>query len=238
MNVPPDVKVWIVCQPLVVIVHPVDEVLTPSLPSVAYEIITIPLHHAPPHKEDAPHQPHPPHPPVFAVPLDAGHPFNTVTPLPPHPVHHVHATFHAHIPPHPHPPYVTEAPDIEYADPLPQLPPFVELHAVPVAHAPHPPHPQVSAVHDHAHQLFHPVVQVPAVHHVLDVEAHHHQEPQFTPFAFVYVPHPHPPVAVIVEKIESQPFHHLVEDRLHGHAVPPEPTVTVYAHGVIVSAGL
>lgn len=35
VNVPLVVNVWIVCPPLVVIVHPVDDGSTPSLPSVA-----------------------------------------------------------------------------------------------------------------------------------------------------------------------------------------------------------
>ena len=41
-NVPLAVKVWIVSEPSVVIVPPVESVVIPSLPSVAYRIITIP----------------------------------------------------------------------------------------------------------------------------------------------------------------------------------------------------
>lgn len=103
VKVPLEVNVCIVCQPLVVIVHPVDVGSTQSLPSVAYDIITIPLHHAHHPRDDAPPpHPHPPHP-VFTVPLVAGHQFNTVTQAPPPHVHHVPATFPAHIPHHPHP---------------------------------------------------------------------------------------------------------------------------------------
>ncbi len=42
VKVPLDVNVWIVFPPDVVIVPPVEESETPSEPSVAYEIITIP----------------------------------------------------------------------------------------------------------------------------------------------------------------------------------------------------
>lgn len=42
VNVPLEVNVCIVCPPLVVIVHPVEEGETQSLPFVAYEIITTP----------------------------------------------------------------------------------------------------------------------------------------------------------------------------------------------------
>lgn len=59
-------KVCIVCPPLVVIVPPVEEGDTPSLQSVAYEIITIPVQ--PAHHTCVPAAPpHPPHP-LFAVP--------------------------------------------------------------------------------------------------------------------------------------------------------------------------
>ncbi len=57
----------IVCHPLVVIVPPVELVETPSLQSVAYEIITIPEPHA--YHAAAPgRETHPPPQPVFAVP--------------------------------------------------------------------------------------------------------------------------------------------------------------------------
>lgn len=57
-------NVWIVCPPLVVIVPPVEEVDTQSLQSVAYDIITIPLH--PLHQGKELVEPHPPHH-LFAV---------------------------------------------------------------------------------------------------------------------------------------------------------------------------
>lgn len=99
MNVPELVNVWIVCPPLVVIVHPVEVGDTPSEPFVAYDNITTPEPPFPP----APDPPPPPQPPpVFAVPAvpalarpthhaqphpEPPEPFvvNSLVPHPPHP---------------------------------------------------------------------------------------------------------------------------------------------------------
>lgn len=88
-----DVKnVCIVCPPLVVIVHPVEEGDIQSEPLVAYDNITIPLHPVPP-VEFTP----PPHPePVFAV---AGEPFHHTHPFHHHAVHIPDDVIDA--PPHP-----------------------------------------------------------------------------------------------------------------------------------------
>jgi len=97
VNVPLVVNVWIVCHPLVVIVPPVEEVDTPSLPSVAYEIITTQEPPLAPVKFHCP-APQPP-PPVFAVPL-VGVP--QVLPFHPHPFHQFPIVApHTHQPPPP-----------------------------------------------------------------------------------------------------------------------------------------
>lgn len=99
VNVPLDVNVWIVCPPLVVIVQPVEEVDTPSLPFVAYEITTI---HDPPFPPAPDH--HPPQPPhhVFAVPAVPAFASHT-HPAPHHPVPPVPFVVNSLVP-HPPPP--------------------------------------------------------------------------------------------------------------------------------------
>lgn len=132
------VNVWIVCPPLVVIVPPVDVGETPSLPSVAYEIITTHFHPVHPiHQFQLP--PHPP--PSQSVQLEAV-PL-IIAPLPPQPVHPEPAVHKvACTPQPPHQAYVTAVQDILLLVPLPQFPPtldgFVTLHPALELHPPQP----------------------------------------------------------------------------------------------------
>ena len=162
MNVPEEVNVCIVCPPEVVFVPPVELGETQSDPSVAYEIITIPLHqvhhtHIAAHPAFEAHH-HPPHP-VFAVPLL---PLHDTEALPPPPAPHVPAVpcpLYVLAPP-PHA-YVTELQDIEFAVPTHPFPPAVLVPLDPTALAPpHPPLPYAG----HASICIHPLFHCPDVH--------------------------------------------------------------------------
>lgn len=134
VKVQEDVNVCIVCPPLVVIVPPVELGEIQSEPLVAYEIIIIPLQPVP-HQFKLFHHPH--HPPKFAVPLLQT---QVLLQFHHHPVHQVQADqnqLNIHHPPHPA--YVIDAPDIEFAVPFHQFHPAVSIHQVPFPAAPPPP---------------------------------------------------------------------------------------------------
>ena len=131
----------IVCHPLEVIVPPVELVETPSLPSVAYEMITIP---EPPTSPvvftDAPD-----HHPVLAVPL-VPTPLTPQYPAPHHPAPPPPPV--APAPPPPPPPYVTDAPLMELAVPAhPAAPTLYDIPAPQLAESPAPPAPPLVEVH-------------------------------------------------------------------------------------------
>lgn len=204
VNVPEVVNVWIVCQPLVVIVPPVDVGDTPSLPSVAYDIISKPLPPLYPAAAPARDTHQPPHP-VFAVPTL---PFQELyaSPFPPQPVPHNHLAVYHPQPPHE---YVTDAPLIEFAVPFHQAHPVQPAAAVPFAQtADAPPQPLVAlADAHHANPVPCDAVDVPAVP---AGQAHHplHQFPQFITHAQIPPHHPQPHNAVFVAKVVFPPDHH------------------------------
>jgi hypothetical protein len=104
VKVPLAVKVCIVCPPLVVTVHQVEDGEIPSLPSVAYESITTQLPQFP-HKAD--HNPielPPPHPPpVQSVPFAQSDTRRLAQFPHPHSHHVQKVPALSHVPP-PHPP--------------------------------------------------------------------------------------------------------------------------------------
>lgn len=157
-------NVWIVYAPLVVIVPHVDDVDTPSLPSVLYAIITTQF----PHFHDA-FAPYAPQPPAPSQSVPATHAQAPCAPLP-----------HHHVPPlplvtEPAPPppqqYVTDVHVISFEVPLPPFVPtvFVEIFP-PAVELPHQPA---------AHASYEALHELPPLLHWLPV-------PQFQ----VYVPQP------------------------------------------------
>lgn len=131
-------NVWIVYAPDVVTVPPVDDVDTPSLPSVLYEMITTPSHHF--HdalaQYDPPPHPHNPFVPATQAPAHCAQ-------FPHHPDHQVPLVTDP-APPH-HPQYVTDVPDILFAVPLPPFVPTVFVVIFhPAVEEPHHPAPQES----------------------------------------------------------------------------------------------
>lgn len=195
VNVPEVVNVCIVCPPDVVIVPPVDVLETPSEPSVAYEIITIPE----PHTSqvvltDAP-EPHP----VFAVPFVPTQEMAHQYPPPPQPPQPAPPVTPAA--PQPPPPYVTDVPLIELDVPTPPAAPVLyDIPAHQFAESPAPPAP--------------PVVDVPPEKLELPLSHHFEVVPENTVAHF-------PPVPVRDENTESAQFAPLA---LFAQA-PPLPTV-------------
>lgn len=126
---------------------------------------------------------------------------------------------------------MTEEPDIEFAVPFPHAPAEGALAIVPTDEDP---------PHHHGQNAFHTAPELPlpfvctlADQAVLPFIPHPHPLHHVTPFVpdpHTHAPPPPPPVAVIESKTESAPFHHTA---LEAH-VPHAPTVTVFAHGVIV----
>lgn len=223
MNVPLVVKVWIVFQPDVVIVHQVELGDTQLVQSVAYDIITTQSHHLPDTllPESAMLRTHPPPPPSQLVPLVAGVSVQPA-PAPPPQVHPAPLVAVVFPLPHQPPPYVTEAHDIELARPAPPAPPLEPDSATHIAHI--PPH-QAAATH---HTLVAPAYHCEAVQPVHKLYVPHPQQPQFLAANQLYAPQPPQPYQVSVENTEllpvlpATPVHHTDVT-----AAPPVPTVIV-----------
>lgn len=202
VNVPELVNVCIVCDPLVVIVPPVELVETPSDPSVAYDMITIPLH--PDHPLLPAYQPPPPQP-VFAVQFCGDTPLSQ--PFHPPPVHPVHFVQFTVIPHHPHPAYTVADPDIELLVPFPPAHHVTLAALAQLLDAPHPPAPaellqELNHVHQFHHWLHVPPVVVVAPHHP---PPHHPFLPPHVPSRVPPPPHPVPVIEANTELFQFVP---------------------------------